>query len=98
MTPLYLLTADVAATVLICPVVCAALPLTWRWAGAVLAIGVVWLLASAFALASMGMDATTVAVSHLVLAAATLAAAGVGHLGRAAFPHPLDAIAVALLA
>jgi hypothetical protein len=93
MTAIYLLTADVAAAVLICPVAYAALPPTSRLTRWSLAILVLWLLASASALASMGMAPSSIALSHMMLATVALASAGIGRALGTLFVDPLDAIA-----
>ncbi len=96
MTPLYLLIADVAAVVLICPVAGVVLQSSRRIAIRSLAGIAAWTLASAALMLRFGIDARSVLEAHAVLATTAVAAAGIGRMSRAVFADPLDATAAAL--
>lgn len=94
MTPVTVVTADVALLVLIWPV---AAVVATRQSAALAAIGaLVWLATSGALLTAMGLSLHSVLVAHVVLASAALATVGVGRASRAMFVDPLDAIAMAL--
>jgi hypothetical protein len=95
MTAVSVLTADVAAVVLIWPIV--AVVTSTRRSATLAAIGaIVWLAASGATLAVLGLDLPSVLIAHVVLASVALATAGVGRALHAVFIDPLDASAVAL--
>jgi hypothetical protein len=95
MTAVSLLTADVAAAVLTCPVVAIAASTRRSVAQAVVAAAI-WISVSIGLVAGAGLDLRSVLVAHLVLVSAALASAGIGRAMRAVLVDSLDAIALAL--